>query len=465
MRDHGMRVGTSEVTDAARAAEALGLGHRERLRAGVAAAMLRRSEDRTGFDQLFDLYFPAAVGNRAAAERAPDADELRAELSRTLAAGEPMDQLAAAAVDAFGQVAGDAPGSGWSAAQTLSAVAPGRAIAQALALARGQAGPPGGGGGPGQGAGTDAAADTDWAINPWDRPSAPEQFTHRLDRDELRAGVAWFEQLVSAETRRRNAERRDRDRIARLAVPQSIRRRDFLTAGDRQLAQLRGELDPLARKLAARLTARERAGHGSIDVRRTLRSSMSTGGVPIDPVYRRRAPHRPDLVLLADLSGSVGGFSTFTMLLMQALRQHFRRVRIFGFVSTTADITDVVRELPAGTSLTSWALSTPELIGRGTNSNYGLALQTFARQYLDQLGRRATVLVLGDGRNNFADPGIEHLVRIADRARHTAWLNPEPGQLWRQGDSVATQYRQVVPMHECRNLEQLRDFVAHTMPV
>jgi hypothetical protein len=470
MRAHGIRVGPSEITDAARVAATLGLDHRERLRAGMAAAMVRSSEDRGTFDDLFDIFFPAATGARAAVADVPDG-ELLDRLARALAAGDDteLDRLAATAVELLGPVNESDPERGWSAARTLESLAPQRAVAAAHAQLRAiQDGDSGEGNAsaPGSGGMTPpAGADTSWALNPWDRPQTrPEQLTDRLDRDEVRARVETFRERVATETRRRNAELRDRAELARLAVPQTLRRRDFISSGERQLAELEREIDPLARKLASRLTARERAGRGSIDVRRTLRASLSTGGVPIDPAYRRRAPHRPDLVLLADLSGSVGGFSTFTMLLMQALRQHFRRVRVFGFVSSTAEITDVVRELPPGQSLTSWALSTPELIGRGTNSSYGWALRTFARGHLDAITKRTTVLVLGDARNNFGDPNVGDLERIRDRARHLLWLNPEPNSLWYQGDSAVRSYEKVVPVHECRNLEQLRHFVGDALP-
>lgn len=471
MRGHGIRVGPSEVTDAARVAAVLGFDDRGRLRAGTAAAMVRRAEDRPTFDQLFDIYFPAATGARTASAEGPD-DDLLEQLSRALVSGDDteLERLAGAAVELLGQVDRTDPDRGWSSAQTLDALAPQRAIAgahQQLRATEQGAGGEGNALGPGSGMAPSASAgaDTSWAVNPWDRPpTRPEQFTDRVDRDELRRRVDDFRARVDAETRRRNAELRDRDRLAQLAVPSSLRRRDFISSGDKLLAELRREIDPLARKLAARMTARERAGRGAIDVRRTLRASMSTGGVPIKPAYRHRAPHRPDLVLFADLSGSVGGFSTFTMLLMQALHQHFRRVRVFGFISSTAEITDVVHDLPAGSSLTSWALGTPELIGRGTNSNYGWALHTFARGHLHAITKRSTVLVLGDARTNFADPNVADLERIRDRARHIAWLNPEPASLWAQGDSEVRSYRTVVPMHECRNLEQLRRFVAETMP-
>ena len=467
MRGHGIHVGPSEVTDAARVAATLGFDHRERLRSGIAAAMVRQAEDRGTFDQLFDIFFPAAVGDRMTLESV-DESQLLDRLADALAAGDDtaLERLAAASVELLGSVDAEHPERGWSAARTLDVLNPQRAIAAAHQQVRasqdgaGNAAASGGGG-----MSTPAAQDTSWAINPWDRPRPrPEQLTDRFDRDELRRRVDRFRERVATEARRRNAELHDRERLARLAVPSSLRRRDFITSGERQLAQLEREIDPLARKLAARLTARERAGRGSIDIRRTLRASMSTGGVPVKPAFRRRAPHRPDLVLLADLSGSVGGFSTFTMLLMQALRQHFRRVRVFGFVSSTAEITDVVRDLPPGTSLTSWALGTPALIGRGTSSSYGGALRTFVRGHLDAVTARTTVLVLGDARNNFGDPGVADLERIRDRARHVAWLNPEPRLLWQQGDSEVRRYATIVPMHECRNLEQLRHFVADTLP-
>ncbi|WP_446665296.1 VWA domain-containing protein [Flexivirga sp. B27] len=482
MRGHGIRVGPSEVTDAARVAATLGFDHRERLRAGMAAAMVRQAEDRSTFDHLFDIFFPAATGRRTASgdhigDETGDAD-LIDQLSRALATGDDaeLERIAAAAVDLLGSIDEDNPDRGWSSARTLEALAPQRAIASAHQQLRAtQEGAGGEGNALGAGSGMTPAApspdssagnpDTSWATNPWDRPSdRPEQLTDRVDRDELRRRVDDFRGKVQTESRRRNAELRDRDRLAQLAVPTSLRRRDFISSGEKQLHELRREIDPLARKLAARMTARERAGRGAIDVRRTLRASLSTGGVPIAPAYHRRAPHRPDLVLFADLSGSVGGFSTFTMLLMQALHQHFRRVRVFGFISSTAEITDVVHNLPPGRSLTSWALGTSELIRRGPSSNYGWALRTFTRGHLDAITTRSTVLVLGDARNNFADPNTTDLTRIRDRARYIAWLNPEPRKLWSQGDSEVRRYREIVPMHECRNLEQLRHFVAEMMP-
>ncbi|WP_254190644.1 VWA domain-containing protein, partial [Nocardia noduli] len=103
---------------------------------------------------------------------------------------------------------------------------------------------------------------------------------------------------------------------------------------------MRRLVTPLARKLATRLAARRKKSvRGHIDMRRTLRRSMATGGVPIDPVLRARKHGRPDLVILADLSGSVTGFAEFTLHLTQALQDQFSRVRSFGFIDTCDEIT------------------------------------------------------------------------------------------------------------------------------
>ncbi|TWP32601.1 VWA domain-containing protein [Leekyejoonella antrihumi] len=467
LRGYGLHVGTSEVTDAARVVEVLGLTNRARLRDGLAAAMLRRSGDAHVFEQLFDLYFPVAVG-AAIGLPAHTVDELRERLMHAVATGDSaaIDAIARAAVEALGAVSADAQ-RGWSAAQTLDRFAPQRTIAGAQQLARSlqQGDPEGGGDGEGSGGG-DGSGGAGGGGSGGGQGSAPgERLTDRIDRDEARRRVAEFRARVESETRRRNAEVRGRSHLAQHGIRGPVEQRDFLSAGAADLDELRRSIDPLAKKLATRLQARRRAGRGSIDVRRTLRASMSTGGVPITPVYAPRRTHRPDLVILADLSGSVGGFSTFTMLLMRALHAQFRRVQVFGFISSTADVTDVVRGAGHGAALVTWARRQPELTAHGSSSSYGNALRTFADNHLAAVGPRSTVLVLGDARTNFGDPRVDDLRSIRERARHVVWLNPEPATQWDSGDSVAQAYARVVDMHECRNLEQLRRFVGRVLPV
>ncbi|MER8057741.1 MULTISPECIES: VWA domain-containing protein [unclassified Streptomyces] len=436
LRAHGVRIGTGETVDAALAAEALGLGDRELLREGLAATLLHGAAQRAVFDPVFDLYFPRGVG---APDAGPaDREGLRDRLAEALAADDRtlLAQLAAQAVDGFGGY-GSSPGSdGWSAYQTLERLRPQTLLARVRADVRA-----------GAGAGGD--------------------FADRLLDDEIRRRIEEFRRLVGAEARRRVAERRGRDEIARRAVRPTADRVDFLFASREQLAELRRAVQPLARKLATRLAARRRrAARGTIDLRRTLRSSLSTGGVPMRPVLRRRRPVRPELVLLCDVSGSVSGFSDFTMLLVQALHDQFSKVRVFAFVNRLDEVTGLLdhgRADPEGLGARIRAEAT--LTGWHGSSDYGMALGEFTERYGAAVGPRTTVFVLGDARTNQSDPNLPAVREIARRARRVYWLNPEPAGQWGTGDSAAPAYADLVEMHECRTARQLGGLVGRLLPV
>ncbi|MFE6358968.1 VWA domain-containing protein [Streptomyces sp. NPDC057806] len=435
LRAHGIRIGTGETVDAAQAVAALGLTDRERLREGLAATLLHGTAQRPVFDPVFDLYFPRGVGGPE--QEAAGREELRDRLAQALAANDRalLGRLAVEAVDGFGGY-GSSPGSdGWSSYQTLDRLRPQTLLARVRDDVRAQ------GGGTG--------------------------FADRLLEDEIRRRIEAFRAMVTAEARRRVAERRGTDEIARRAVAPSADRVDFLFAGKAQLAELRRAVQPLARKLATRLAARRRrAARGSIDLRRTLRGSLSTGGVPMKPVLRRRRPVRPELVLLCDVSGSVSGFSDFTMLLVQALHDQFSKVRVFAFVNRIDEVTGLLvhgAADPEGLGTRIRAEAT--LTGWHGSSDYGVALGEFAERYGDAVGPRTTVFVLGDARTNMSDPNLAAVCRITERARRVYWLNPEQTTSWGTGDSAAPEYAELVEMHECRNARQLSDLVSRLLPV
>ncbi|MER5886415.1 VWA domain-containing protein [Streptomyces sp. NPDC001941] len=433
LRAHGVRIGTGESVDAALVVQALGLDHREQLREGLASALLHAPGQRPVFDAVFDLYFPLTT---RASGRFTDRDELRERLARALAADDAalLGQLAAEAVDGLGGY-GSSPGSdGWSSHQTLDRLRPQTLLARVRAELR--------------------------------RQGAEAEFTDRLLDDEIRRRIEEFRRRVATEARRRVAERRGTDQIARRAVRTSADRVDFLVAGRAQLDELRRVVRPLARKLATRLAARRRrAARGHIDLRRTLRGSLSTGGVPMRPVLRRRRPVRPELVLLCDVSGSVSGFSDFTMLLVQALRDQFSKVRVFAFVNRADEVTDLVGRGTADAGLAGRIAAEATLTGWHGQSDYGTALGEFVERYDDALGPRVSVFVLGDARTNHADPNLPALRHVARRARRVHWLNPEPRDLWQTGDSVALDYAEVVEMHECRSARQLGAVVGTLLPI
>ncbi|WP_069760839.1 VWA domain-containing protein [Streptomyces sp. LUP47B] len=435
LRAHGVRIGTGETVDAARAVAALGLVDRELLREGLAATLLHGTAQRQVFDPVFDLYFPRGVG--APEGTAGDRDDLRDRLAKALAANDEalMARLAVEAVDGFGGYGNSPASDGWSSYQVLDRLRPQTLLARVRDDVRGRQGMSG--------------------------------FTDRLLEDELRRRIEAFRALVAAEARRRVAERRGRDEIARRAVAPTTDRVDFLFAGKDRLAELRRTVQPLARKLATRLAARRRrAARGSIDLRRTLRGSLSTGGVPMKPVLRRRRPARPELVLLCDVSGSVSGFSDFTMLLVQALHDQFSKVRVFAFVNRLDEITRLLEHGaadPEGLGARIRAEAT--LTGWHGSSDYGVAVGEFASRYGDALSPRTTVFVLGDARTNMSDPNLPAVREITERARRVYWLNPEARAQWGTGDSAAYEYAESVEMHECRNVRQLSALVGRLLPI
>ncbi|BCL18679.1 vWA domain-containing protein [Streptomyces tuirus] len=435
LRAHGMRIGTGETVDAARAVGELGLADRELLREGLAATLLHGQGQRQVFDPVFDLYFPRGVGGPE--QRSAGREDLRDRLADALTADDraTLGRLAIEAVDGFGGYGSSPESDGWSSYQALERLRPQTLLARVRDTIRGRGGSQG--------------------------------FTDRLLEDEVRRRIDVFRALVAAEARRRVAERRGRDEIARRAVAPTADRVDFLFAGQDRLAELRRTVQPLARKLATRLAARRRrASRGTIDLRRTLRGSLSTGGVPMKPVLRRRRPARPELVLLCDVSGSVSGFSDFTMLLVQALHDQFSKVRVFAFVNRIDEVTGLLergRADPEG--LSSRIQGEAAVTGYHGSSDYGMALGEFAERYADAVGSRTTVFVLGDARTNRSDPNLPAVRQIAERARRVHWLNPEQRSRWGTGDSVAPAYAELVAMHECRNARQLSALVARLLPV
>ncbi|WP_425570510.1 vWA domain-containing protein [Pseudonocardia adelaidensis] len=450
LRRSGVSVGPGETVDAARVLTALDLTQRAHLREGLAAALLRRSGQREVFDPLFDLYFPAALGAGARPAEVPrvddgrvDVDALRALLADLLRDDDTaaLAELARAAVDALGRsgasgtgVRGAAAQPGWSAYQALRALSPETLLAQIVADLR---------------AGV-----------------VEEGFTDELLRREVRDRIAAFRRMVTDEVRRRTAEIRGREQVARSAVPTQVEQVEFLSAHAEQLARLRRTVHPLARRLASRLAVRRRrAKRGELDMRRTLRRSMSTGGVPMRPAYRTRRPGRPELVVLCDVSGSVAGFSHFTLLLVQALREQFSKVRVFAFVERADEVTHLFEPGAELSGVMQRVLREAELVTFDGHSDYGGSFGSFAEHWGEAVGPKTSLLVLGDARTNYREPNLTVLKRLVGRARHAHWLNPEPRRQWGSGDSAALRYADVLPMHECRTAAQLADVVEGLLPV
>jgi uncharacterized protein with von Willebrand factor type A (vWA) domain len=449
----GIPVGISQAVDAAEILTVVDLLDREQLRHGLAAVLLQRAAQRPTYDVLFDLWWPLA--DRPGEETGPgdepdaggdqrldstldvpggdDADLarlMREELLRLLRDGdeEALRRFAREAVERLGRGRPSPSGQSFFGYRVLRALSPDTLVAQLLS----------------------------GLLAKEDLGGLAEQVARQTVRERLAA----FRAAVDAEVRRRTAAERGRDAVARTVVRPLVDQMDFLRAQSSDLAELRRAVGPLARRLAVRLSARRRLGRqGRLDFRRTVRASLGTGGVPVVTHHRPRRVHKPELVVLCDVSGSVAGFSHFTLMLTQALREHFTGVRAFAFVDSTDEVTRFFRPGADVVEAVARIGRQADVVAWDGHSDYGNAFEVFADRWPAAVGPRTSLLVLGDGRTNYRQPGLPVLADLVRRARSAHWLNPEPRRLWGSGDSAADRYGEVVDMVECRNAAQLADFV------
>jgi uncharacterized protein with von Willebrand factor type A (vWA) domain len=451
VREAGIPVGISQAVDAAEILTVVDLLEREQLRHGLAAVLLQRAAQRPTYDVLFDLWWPLsdrppAVGSEdsEAADGEPGestldlpggsadiTEAMRAELLRLLQQGddEALRRFARDAVDRLGRGQPSPSGQSFFSYRVLRALSPDTLVSQLLAgLLAGQ-----------------------------ERGGLGEQ----VARQTVRERIAFLRAAIEAEVRRRTATEKGRDKVAKSAVRPLADQVDFLRAQASDLAELRRAVAPLARRLAVRLSARRRSGReGRLDFRKTVRASLATGGVPVVTHHRPRKVHKPELVVLCDVSGSVAGFSHFTLMLTQALREHFTGVRAFAFVDSTDEVTRFFRPGADMVDAVTRIGREADVVAFDGHSDYGNALEVFAERWASAVGPKTSLLVLGDGRTNYRPPGLPVLANLVKRSRSAHWLNPEPRRLWGSGDSAADRYGEVIDMVECRNAAQLTDFVA-----
>jgi uncharacterized protein with von Willebrand factor type A (vWA) domain len=444
LRSAGVPVSTGEAMDAASALEVMDLSTLTQVRGALRSTLIKRQNDIETFERTFDALTRDSVQNAAApvpSGASPDRsqpsspgagastqllEELLAALQTDDAAA--LSVLAAQAVD---QLAGIGAGSRDSERAFLYRVLRGLDLASLLQQAMRN-----------------------------HVPDADESEVERaLGAGELEARAEEFRRLLAVEIRARLGERAaDQARRSTPVDPMDI---PILTATARELEVMRSALRPLARRLAVRGRRTSRRTHrGRLDVRRTIRRSLSTGGLPLQPMWRRPKATRPELVIVCDVSGSVAEFARFTLALMSAMSAEFSALRCFAFVDGIDEVTRIV--VDAGGVLTpGHVLARTKVVWRDGHSDFGRVVEQLAVRFPDALTPRSTLLITGDARNNYRSPNAGGFESIARRVREVHWLNPEPRQRWGSGDSAMDTYsRECTSVHEVRTLRQLELAVA-----
>jgi uncharacterized protein len=434
LREEGMALGTSELLDAFAALEQVPWTSQADFKGALSATLAKSPEDGRMFELVFERFFFRAAEAEAARQEisespsSPDAfnvdlDALRQQIAAALREGNEatLRDLARLAIAAFGK----GEGSGVLGVDV-------QRIRRALGLR------------------TEPQPDL-----PEDDPRR-----HGVPRDQLRR----FEAQL-----RRELERGLIERTASLPPkrPLSELDRALPTGPIQDLAAVHRVVAQLKRRLATQgheLKGRKR--HAHVDVRRTMRASLQTGGVPIELKYRPRRPRRPEIFVLCDVSTSVTSASTFFLSVLHALHDSFRKLRSFVFIERISEVTEVFereRDFRAASEAVSRDAGVADISGY---TDYGRVWTEFLTLIEDELHPRATVIVLGDARTNGRPPRDDVFAAITARAGRTFWLNPEPRLYWNYGDSVIAAYEQHCTAFECWRTDQLEDFVkALTAPV
>ena len=224
----------------------------------------------------------------------------------------------------------------------------------------------------------------------------------RLERDEFEHRIEGLKREVEAEIRRRLVADRGVEAMARTLrkpLPEDV---DFMHASREEMANLRKALYPLTRRLAVRLARKRRHGRkGPLDFRNTVRHSLSYGGVPAEPKFKYPRPSKPELIVIADISGSVAAFARFTLMLVYAIQNQFAKVRSFVFIDGIDEVTDYFRGTEDITEAIHRVNTEADVVWVDGHSDYGHAFEVFWERYGKDVGPKTTILLLGDARNNY----------------------------------------------------------------
>ena len=238
--------------------------------------------------------------------------------------------------------------------------------------------------------------------NSADSESDLDFLEERLRKDEYDHRIEELKREIEAEIRRRLVADRGVEAMAktlRKPLPEDV---DFMHASREEMVALRRAIWPLTRKLAVRLARKRRHGRkGPLDFRRTVRHSLSYGGVPAEPKFKYPKPSKPEIMVIADISGSVAAFARFTLHLVYALNNQFSKVRSFVFIDGLDEVTDFFENVDDITEAIHRVNTEADVIWVDGHSDYGHAFEIFDERFAKDIGPKTTVIILGDARNNY----------------------------------------------------------------
>ncbi len=421
LRSSGVRISLSESSEAFSAVDLMGIHDREQFRLSLRTTLIKDARDLPIFDKLFPLFFgkgqPPLMGGNLSADLTPEeaqkladalrqfAKDLREQMER-LMNGEPLTPQE---LEALGQMVG-LNNVGDLRYQNSMA----QRMLQALAYPEVQA----------------ALQELMEQLAQMGMNRERIEEIRDLLQQNLQGMKDQVKQFAGERIAENLSERHPSENLDRLM------NRPFESLSDADKKLLQNEVKRLAAMLRTRIALRQkRAKSGQLDPKATIRTNLKYHGVPIELRHRHRI-RKPKIVILCDISTSMRFCSELMLSFLFALQGQVRKTHAFAFIDHLESISEDFASSNADEAIKAVLCRMPS---GSYNTDLGWSLNNFNSEYMDTLNGQTTLIVVGDGRNNFRDPRLDLFSLLSRRAARTIWLNPEPASLW-HGDSDMPKY-------------------------
>ncbi len=428
LRASGVRVSLAESAEAFSAVDIMGIQDREEFRLSLRATLVKDLKDIPIFDKLFPLFFgtgmPPMMGGNPSDDMTPEEAQMLADALRQytetlrqrmqrLMSG---DQLSRAELEALGQMVGlnqmdDLRYQNWMAQRMMRALAFPE-VREALKELMEQ-------------------------LQQMGMSRDRVEQMREMIQQNLQGMREQIEQFAGERIAENMSERPRGEGVDNLI------NRPFHALSDADKKVLQNEVKRLAAMLRTRIALRQkRAKSGQLDPKATIRANLKYHGVPMEIKHKDRA-RKPKIVVICDISTSMRFCSELMLSFLFALQGQVRKTHAFAFIDHLESISEDFSGSNADEAIASVLWRMPS---GSYNTDLGWSLNDFQSEYMDTLNGQTTLIIVGDGRNNYYDPRLDIFSTMSRRAARTIWLNPEPPYLW-HGDSDMPKY---APM--CNNV-------------
>ena len=421
LRASGVRISLAESAEAFSAVDIMGIQEREEFRLSLRSTLIKDVKDLPTFDKLFPLFFgsgqPPMMGGNPSDDMTPEEARMWAEAMKQFAQNLRQrmqrlmngEQLSKSELEALGQMVGlnqveDLRYQNWMAQRMMRALAFPE-VREAM---------------------KELMEELQRMGMSRDRV---EQMRNIIQQnlDGMREQIQRFagERIAENMSDKEPGERMD-----------NLMNRPFNALSDEDKKMLQHEVKRLAAMLRTRIALRQkRAKSGQLDPKATIRTNLKYHGVPMEIKHKDRT-RKPKIVVICDISTSMRFCSELMLSFLFALQGQVRKTHVFAFIDHLEYISNDFSGSNADDAIRSVLMRMPS---GHYNTDLGWSLNDFQNEFMDTLNSGTTLLIVGDGRNNYYDPRIDIFSTMTRRATRTIWLNPEPPIMW-HGDSDMHKY-------------------------